>query len=399
MRRREAHRKARKRETELRLEFRFPGFPFSCVSLLLLIAAFAHSARAESVPIGRYTELLAGTAAGHPWAMSGGDAGRSGRSRARAPSGPPSLRWRVVLATTRLVPPAVRADGTLIVGGSDGLHALDERGEQRWFAPIGAVRHTPALTPEGESVAIARGRLFVIDLLGRARELELPAPASAAPLLLGSGALVIAGLDQQVHVLGLDGSYIAGADSGPARWTLADGDGWVLAAGYGRELTRVSPYGESSRRVRLTGGLAVSPVAGGDSIWAIGQGGTLWTVAADGRVAALVELGLHAVSAAPALGRDGGLRVGLRHGEVACYDARGRERWRRGIDGAPSSLLLDAEDTVGVVSSRGTLYAIGRDGALRWRQRTELAVPGRPVLAADGTLYLVGRAGVLEAWR
>jgi hypothetical protein len=359
----------------------------------------ATSARAESVPIGRYVELRAGAAAGHPWAASGGDAGRTGRSQARAPQRAPSLRWRLALASTRLVPPAVRADGMLIVGASDGVHAVDARGEQQWLAAIGSVRYTPALGPDGESVAIARGRLFVLDPRGQTRELDLPAPAVTAPLLLGSGAIVVAGLDQRAHVLGLDGAYVGGAAVGSARWTLASGDGWIAVAGQGRELILVAPYGDASRRVRLGSGLAVSPLALNGAIWTIGESGTLSIVEPDGRVTSLVELGPHAVGVAPALGRDAGLRVGLRHGEIACYDAAGKERWRRGIDGSPSAPLLDADDTTVVNSSRGTLYAIGRDGTLLWRQRTELSAAGRPVLAADGTLYLVGRGGRLEAWR
>jgi hypothetical protein len=373
--------------------------PWRLIIFSLACLALATSVRADSLPIGRYSELRAGSAVGHPWAMAGGDTGRTGRSRARAPLQAPSLRWRLALATTRLVAPAVRADGILIVGGADGVHAIDARGEQRWFAPIGPVRYTPALGPDSESVAIARGRLFVLDSQGQSRELELPAPATAAPLLLGSGALVVAGLDQHAHVLGLDGGYVAGAPTGAARWTLASGDGWVITAGYGRDLVLVSPYGDASRRVRLAGAIAVSPVASGGATWAIGQSGTIWVVEPDGSATALVELGPHAVGVAPALGRDGGLRVGLRHGELACYDASGKERWRRGIDGSPSAFSLDADDTAVLVSSRGTLYAIARDGSLLSRQRTELSMPARPVLAADGTLYLVGRGGVLEAWR
>jgi hypothetical protein len=309
------------------------------------------------------------------------------------------LRWRAALAATRLVPPAVRADGMLIVGASDGLHAIDARGEAQWLAAIGSVRYTPALGPDGESVALARGRLFVVDPRGRARELELPAPANTAPLLLGSGAIVVAGLDQRAHVLGLDGGYVGGAAVGHARWTLASGDGWVVVAGYGRELTLVSPYGDTSRRVSVGAGLAVSPLALDGSIWTIGQNGALSIVEPDGRATALLELGPHAVGVPPSIGHDGGLRVGLRHGELGCYDAAGKERWRRGIDGSPSAVSLDADDTAVVISSRGTLYAIARDGTLLWRQRTELSAPGRPVLGADGTIYLVGRGGRLEAWR
>ena len=48
---------------------------------LLACVALTTSARAESVPIGRYGELRAGTAVGHPWAMAGGEAGRTDHGR------------------------------------------------------------------------------------------------------------------------------------------------------------------------------------------------------------------------------------------------------------------------------------------------------------------------------
>jgi outer membrane protein assembly factor BamB len=100
-----------------------------------------------------------------------------------------------------------------------------------------------------------------------------------------------------------------------------------------------------------------------------------------------------------ALGWDGALRVGLRYGEIACFGADGRERWRRGLDSAPGPLTIDADNTALFVSTRGTLYAIDRDGELRWRQGLGVHGAGRPVLAANGTIYVVSRGGELQAWR
>ena len=134
------------------------------LSLLLLLCTIA---LAEPVPIGRYVEIPIGVSQRSPYAMSGGDARRTGRSRARAPAQAPSRLWSVVLPQRELVPPVVLEDGTLIVGSAGGVHAIDPAsGEQRWYAPIGALRYTPSLTPNGELAAIAGGKLVLVGEQG-----------------------------------------------------------------------------------------------------------------------------------------------------------------------------------------------------------------------------------------
>jgi len=77
----------------------------------------------------------------------------------------------------------------------------------------------------------------------------------------------------------------------------------------------------------------------------------------------------------------------------------GRVMWRLGVDGPPGSMLIDADDTLLFVGQHGGLYAIARDGELRYRAPTGLRGAGRPVLGADGSVYLVGRGGEIAAWR
>jgi outer membrane protein assembly factor BamB len=136
-----------------------------------------------------------------------------------------------------------------------------------------------------------------------------------------------------------------------------------------------------------------------DTLWALSNRGTLWAIDPGAEPRVVAALGSSGVSVPPSLGRDGGLRIALRHGEIVCVDRTGAERWRRGIDGPASPMLLAADDTALLVSAAGTLYAIDREGTLRWRVATEIRGGGRPVLAWDGTIYLVGRGGRIEAWR
>jgi outer membrane protein assembly factor BamB len=214
--------------------------------------------------------------------------------------------------------------------------------------------------------------------------------------------VVAPGRDGQAHVIGLDGGYMAGvplADRGP-RFSASLGYDLLAIAGDSALLTLLSPHGGSERTLRLPAALMTAPIVTKErTLLALTVGGAVIEVDAAGAITSWAELGAGVLAQGPALGRDGGLRVGLRHGEVACLGPGGAERWRRGIDGQPSAIALDRDDTALVVSSRGTLYAIDAAGELRWRVGTDVMQGGRPVLGGDGLLYLTGRGGRLEAWR
>jgi len=376
---------------------------WSLVCALSLGAIWAsRQVHAESVPIGRYAELVALRAAGHPYATTGGDPQRTGRSSAHAPARAPLRKWGVTLSQRALTPPAVRADGTLIIGHSQGVVALDAAGTSLWNAALGAVRFTPALMASGEAVVIAAGRLQVLATDGHARELALPTRVRGLPLVLESGAVVVGGVDGQAHVVALDGGYVANVQlaDDSTRFSAWIGDDLLVMAGQSAALTLLSPQGGREHTVRLQAPLASHPLATAYGTFvAITATGSVIEITRTGAVSSWAEVGAGMAVVPPAMGRDRGLRVGLRHGDIVCFDPGGKERWRRGIDGQPGAMLLDADDKLLVVSSRGTLYAIDRAGDLRYRQRTELIGAGRPVLGGDGLLYLVGRGGRVEAWR
>jgi outer membrane protein assembly factor BamB len=358
--------------------------------------------RADTVPIGRYAEVRVGVSQRHPYPTPGGDARRSGRSRMRAPQLTPSRLWSVGLSARKLLPPTVMASGLLLVGSTTGLHALDARtGEQRWFTEIGPLGFGPSLTPSGEIVAVGGGKLVALTSRGQSHPLREEL-FSGTTLVLDSGSVVVSGRDGTIRALALDGSELASARTGVRgpRWSALRSDSTVVLAGNGDELSLFAVESAEPRSVRLSERVTVSPVVGDDgTVWLLGERGGVWALSPAGALRKVAELGAAELYAAPAIGWDGALRIGLRHGEVVCLTPAGTERWRRGVDGQPGAMLLDADDTLLLGSSRGTLYAIDRDGAIRWRQSLELRSIGRPVLGADGTLFLVGRGGQAQAWR
>ncbi len=360
---------------------------------------------AEPVPIGRYAEVHVGVSQRNPYATSGGDARRSGRSRARAPASAPRRRWGVTLAQARLLPPAVLADGTLIVGGAGGVQALDpDSGAERWFAHVGAVRFTPSITPDGWLVVVAANQLVLLSPAGSSRVLAADLRITGVPLLLDSGSMVVPGPAGQVQLLGADGTplstFATAAQQPVLRFTAWVGGDLVVLAGPSAEVSVLSLRDGADRTLRLAERVQTSPLVGdGQTLWLVGERGTLWEMGPDGGLHASVELGQGGATDDPALGWDGALRVGLRYGEIVCMEPGGHELWRRGVDGPPGPMLVDADDTLLFVGPRGVLYAIDREGELRWRQALGVRGAGRPVLGSDGTIYVVSRGGRIEAWR
>ncbi|MDH5670727.1 MAG: PQQ-binding-like beta-propeller repeat protein [Myxococcales bacterium] len=358
-------------------------------------------AAAEHVPIGRRVALTYGVSRLHPNSTVGGDGRRSGRSPLRAPRAKPERRWATTLPQRRLLSPAVRADGTLLIASAGGLHALSADGRSLFFAPVGPLRHTPSLTPRGDAlVSTYEGRLLLVGRAGESRPIFDEASRISMPLMLDGGALVVGGRDGQVQVLDLDGSILLSLPvaAREASFTADLGGGRALAGGAARELTVLSLHGGREAPLLLEEVVARA-VAVDDrgGLWVVGVSGTLFGLEADGRVRVRVDLGPRAMTTAPVVDREGGTCVGLAVQEVRCYDRDGRERFRRGSDGRPGELLLDADDNLLFTTSRGILYCIDREGELRWTFPTTARGALRPVLGSDGSVIVVSDDGRVQA--
>jgi hypothetical protein len=257
------------------------------------------------------------------------------------------------------------------------------------------------LTDSGTAIAIADEQVFVVDASGHHVKLT-KLPAARAPVLLDDQRAIFVGADGMLYAMMLKGEIASAAATGidrPRSLALI-APGLALVAGEDRRIARVATDGHASRLVDIEWPIATTAVIGDDgSSFLLTEGGHLVVLDAGGarRASALIEPPF--IVASPALGHDGDLRVGLEAGEIVCLTPEGKERWRRGLDGRPSAISIDRDDTALLVTSRGTLYAIENNGELRWLLPTGAMRAGRPVLGADGTIYLVWRGGHVAAWR
>ncbi len=394
--------------------FRIPSSDRRCRFLELLralaaaafvAATLALPAGAESVRTGRFAELPFGISDAHPCPQQGVDARRSGRSKLRAPRSEPRLLWQKAMPFARLLPPTVAADGTLYVAGAEGVVALNGQGDQLWFAPVGPVRHPPAITASGNLVmATGRGELVALNEEGEQHRVptDFEASATGPVLALANGTVAVGAQDGSVHVLDLHGSRIG-------RTRAAHGDeadvaqlrsGLLVSVGTDGQLVVFSVNGRVKQNFRSPPAVGNGPVvAEDDSIWVVTTRDVLWRVNADGQPLARTELGQRGVNSPPAVGRDQRLRIGVFRSALGCFEPNGKQRWKVPLDSPIGAVTLDAEDVALATTVRGVMYAVDAQGVILWRAHVRVRGAPRPILGRQGVIYLVSAGGTLDAWR
>lgn len=368
------------------------------------IVAAALPVAAHPVRIGRYAEIPYGVRQDHPFAGVRGDARSTGRVRGVAPRREPVLRWERALRHRRPRGPTVSADGTLFVGTLGGLTALGPDGTERWFAPLGPLHAAPSLMPGGDLLVVTRAGLVVqLSPEGMTRRsVELGVPTHGMPLVLDDGSFAIGTLDRRLHRLdsGLRRVFDTELPE-PAAAILSRLPRELLAVPSGHSLRLLDREGRVARNVPL-GNRPTSPalVADDGTVWVIAEPGIALAIESSGRVRSRTELGSrHYEGAAPAVGRDGALRVPTLTRGLVCIGPAGSERWTVSSSaGHQAPVNLDDEDTALLVDRAGRMFAIGADGALRWQVTLETYSYEAPVLGPDGTLYVTTERGVLQAW-
>jgi outer membrane protein assembly factor BamB len=263
--------------------------------------------------------------------------------------------------------PAIGQDGTIYIGGHNGVYALDgASGTQRWYYTVGAgIRCSPVLGAD-ETVYIGgcNDRVYALN------------PTNGQPRWI----IVPGGCFDGTPALGADGTVFIGSGGLPSD----DPRRWKFYA-----LNGVT--GQTRWQFQAGGDLA-SPVIGADGTVYVG---TLW----ENKLRALDSLtgaqrweftaGNHLISS-PALGADGTLYVGSVDGKMYALDsATGAKKWEFAAGTIVSSPTLGADGTLYVGADDGKLYALHPlMGAKRWEFTAGNSIAGVPAVGADGVVYV-----------
>ncbi len=340
--------------------------------------------------------------------MHRGDRRHTGRSSFTGPAHA-ERAWRTETRGPIVGQAVVGDDGSIYVGSRDHhVYALSpEDGAIRWQRDLGDdVYATPALhtEPGGRTllyVGSDADRFFILDavsgevLVDVRTDGDVDTGIAVAPdgvAYFGSGTdLWAITKDGEVEFRFRTGDKVF---SSPA----IDADGTIYFGSEDDRLYAIDRTGALRWAYRTGGDVDSGPAIGDDGtiyfgsddryVYALDRNGELrFRTNVDGYVRAPVGLGLDGTILVPVLGRRARL--------AALDPTTGEERWSFGVSGrfgnelgVGSSPLVDSAGDVYFGADDHYLYAIARDGGLRWVYETGANVVAPPILARDGLLVV-----------
>ena len=250
-----------------------------------------------------------------------------------------SVKWSIAPTGNgdSFTSPAVGADGTLYLGGTDGsLWAINPDGTPQWaFATGGAVYSSPALGADG-TIYFGSNDHNVYALNPRDGSLKWAFP---------TGNWVTSS-----PALGTDGTVYVGS-----------GDGYLYA---------LSPNGTLQWQFATNGSIDSSPAVGTDGTLYVGSNDhNLYAINPDGTQKWAFPTG-EGVESSPTLGTDGTIYVGSDDSNLYAVNPQvGSLKWKFGTGNAVQRApALGADGTIYVGSNDEGLYAVdSTDGTQIWR--------------------------------
>jgi outer membrane protein assembly factor BamB len=267
--------------------------------------------------------------------------------------------------------PALAEDGTIYLGASQGLMAIDPDGNVLWVTAMrgpGAIWSPPAIGPDGTIYQNTnRGSLHAVDPTGRIKwtfEADGPLNRNPSPPAIAE--------DGTIYFPSEDGHLYALDPDGHERWRFMTG-GPVRAASIGLDGTVYF-----ANDLTLSGS-GRNYVRGGESrIYALNPDGTeRWSAPLEGEVWAGPAIGF---------GFDGTLYVGTYNQGGATYVFT--------PDGSLLRKLPAGTSYTPIVAGDGSLYytfgavaAFDGDGTSRWTFKPSNGAGPTPAIGFDGTIY------------
>ena len=278
-------------------------------------------------------------------------------------------RWAVELGERVYSTPLVHDDGTVYVGSdAKRLVALSPDGKVLWRLEVeGEADSGPVLGRDGDVVfaagasvcSVRRGGDLAWRFAGKGKVFTSPA-------VTDDGLVIVGSQDDHVHAIGPGGALSWSTDLGAdVDGAAVIGDDGAIFVGTDKgDVVRLDPRGKVVWRTSVGGYVrgVLSLARNGDVL-----AGTY------GPVPRVVRL-------AP----DGAIR--------GAFSIKGTGAREFGIHGAP---LEDAEGTLYFGAQDDAVYAVGAQGAARWRFETGADVDSPLTMLSDGSLVIASEDGTI----
>jgi outer membrane protein assembly factor BamB len=373
-------------------------------------------------PAGDVCGDARGLSADSPWPLAGGCPKRAGVAKAAGPQNA-VVKWRTT-APAGATSPAIDGAHLPWVGTADGdvLVFAVVGAVQSSLHTGGAVRSSPAVAQNG-TVVVGGGdgvlygvlRGTTADAGGDAGDADAGDDAAAAPVpahvvfqlaVAPMASSPVIGADGTIYVGTTDGKLVATLSDGSAvKWRATTGDTSGSSPAIARDGTIYVGSSDGHLYALDAGGSvkwsydAASPVAspavGGDETVYVGAAdGTLHAVTPDGKNKWKYATG-GPIAGAPAV-LAGVVYVGSADKSLHAVGVTdGKRRWLYTTLGPVATPSLGKDGTIYVGSGDGHLYAITPGGSLFFAVNVRGAVTTAPAIADDGTLYLTTSSDVL----
>ncbi len=266
-------------------------------------------------------------------------------------------------------------------------------------APIAA---QPTVSPDERTIYVATldGSLVALARDGGAKQwsVALGDRVYSTPLIADDGMIYVGSDAKRLSAITPKGEVawrleVEGeVDTGP----VFAKDGTIVVAA-GREVLAVrTAHGDIAWRFSARDKIFTSPAVTDDGLVVVGsQDDRVYAIAPGGSLGWSVDLGAD-VDGAPAIGDDGAIFVGTDKGEVVCLRGHGDIAWRTAVGGFVRGVLSVARNGDVLAGTYGPVprvVRLGPDGAIRGAfairgtGAKEFGIHGAPLEDEDGVLF------------
>ncbi len=345
-----------------------------------------------------------------PWPMFRGNVQRTGLSPFDTSTNTGKLKWKYKLDELFFSSIAIGADGTIYIGASKHLYAIDPYGKLKCKYELECKSYSdPAIGADGTIYTTAndtliRSCIYAIDPYGKLKWKYEESTYGRLPssIAIGADGTIYIGVNRYLMDIGSASKHLYAIDPyGKLKWkyeldcksysdpAIADpaiGADGTIYIGENKHLYAIDPYGKLKWKYGSDYESYSYPAIGSDGTIYIKTGSELHAIDPYGKLKWKYELDYKSYSY-PAIGADGTIYIG-ENKHLYAIDPYGKLKWKYGSDYESYSYPAIGSDGTIYIKTGSELHAIDPYGKLKWKYELDGPFFSYLAIGSDGTIYI-----------